>query len=201
MPAPRRRQQGVVLFIALIVLVAMTLAGIALFRQVGTGIIIAGNMTFKRIATAAADRGIEDGRTWLLAQSAAAFQSDGTGYYSSWQGKDNTPSPACAATPGSDIFNPSNHAWTDADSVLTTADDGGGNQVRWVVHRLCNCAGSVNGANQQCVSVSSAMAGGSQTAGGYGIMPISNTIQPYFRITVRVAGPRNTTSYVQVIMF
>jgi hypothetical protein len=43
-------------------------------------------------------------------------------------------------------------------------------------------------------------AGGSQIGGAYGVLPLSNTTL-YFRITVRVAGPRNTTSYVQSIMY
>ena len=185
-PAPRHRQRGIVFIIALIVLVVMTLAGTALFRQVGTGIVIAGNITFKRIATVAADRGVEDGRAWLLAQSATTLQNDGTGYYSNWD----------------DTFDPVTYAWSNANSVQTTPDDGGGNEVRWVMHRLCQLANTpVNAGNQQCVSVSSALSGGSQSAGGYGAMPITNTIQPYFRVTVRVAGPRNTTSHVQVIMY
>ena len=40
----RSGQSGVVLFIALIVLVAMTLAGIAIMRSVDTGVAISGNV-------------------------------------------------------------------------------------------------------------------------------------------------------------
>ena len=54
-----RREQGVVLFIALIVLVAMSLAGIALMRSVDTGILIAGNLGFRQNATHVGDLGIE----------------------------------------------------------------------------------------------------------------------------------------------
>jgi Tfp pilus assembly protein PilX len=57
----RRAQQGVVLFIALIVLVAMSLAGIALMRSVDTNVLIAGNLAFRQGATMAGDWGI--GRT------------------------------------------------------------------------------------------------------------------------------------------
>ena len=65
--APRReRQRGVVLFIALIVLVAMALAGIALVRSVDTGILVAGNIAFKQGATNAGDQGLEAARTWLV---------------------------------------------------------------------------------------------------------------------------------------
>jgi Tfp pilus assembly protein PilX len=42
------RIRGAVLFIALIVLVAMTLAGIAIMRSVDTATLIAGNLAFKQ---------------------------------------------------------------------------------------------------------------------------------------------------------
>lgn len=51
----RRAQQGVVLFVALIILVAMTLAGIALMRSVDTNVLIAGNLAFRQGATMAGD--------------------------------------------------------------------------------------------------------------------------------------------------
>ncbi len=196
-PAPKRiarpgtmqrsTQRGVVLFIALIVLVAMTLAGIAMFRQVGAGVIIAGNLAFKENATSVGDRGLESGRAWLVGQGSSALQADQltSGYYSSW----------------GLTFNPTTFAWTDAVSRLDTADDGTGNEVRYVIHRLCSVTGSVNDPTQSCVTASSASAGGSQVGGSYGVLPLSNTTAPYFRVTVRVTGPRNTVSYVQSIMY
>ena len=42
------KQRGVVLFIALIALVAMSLAAVALVRSVDTATIIAGNLAFKQ---------------------------------------------------------------------------------------------------------------------------------------------------------
>ena len=184
--APLRAQRGVVLFIALVVLVAMTLAGLAMFRQVGTGVTIAGNLAFKANATSVADMGVESGRTWLMAQGGATLQSDLVpGYYSSWQA----------------AFNPATFDWTN-NATLVTADDGTGNEVRYVVHRMCKTAGlTVNDPNQQCVTIGSAAAGGSRGGGGYGLQALSNTTQPFFRVTVRTAGPRNTVSYVQAIMY
>ena len=41
-----RGERGVVLFVALIVLIIMTLAGLALLRQMGAGVSIAGNIAF-----------------------------------------------------------------------------------------------------------------------------------------------------------
>lgn len=182
-----RRQQGIVLFIALIVLVAMTLAGIAMFRSIGAGVIIAGNIAFKQNAASVGDLGIEAARSWLVNQGASDLQADQltSGYYSSW-----------ALT-----FNPATFAWTDAVSKLASSNDGTGNEVRYVVHRLCNAAGSVNDPSQSCVTVGSASSGGSIGTPSYGVMSLTNTTAPYFRVTVRIAGPRNTTSYIQAIMY
>ncbi|MBI1173807.1 MAG: hypothetical protein GC139_00910 [Sideroxydans sp.] len=60
------RQRGVVLLIALIVLVAMTLAGIGMMRSVDTGIVITGNMAFKQTTVHAGDVGIDEGYTALM---------------------------------------------------------------------------------------------------------------------------------------
>ena len=51
-------QQGLVLFVALIALVAMSLAAAALVRTVDTGVMVAGNLAFKQSATMSADSGI-----------------------------------------------------------------------------------------------------------------------------------------------
>jgi Tfp pilus assembly protein PilX len=48
-----------VLFIALIVLVAMTLAGIAIMRSVDTATLIAGNLAFKQGTVQSSDNGVE----------------------------------------------------------------------------------------------------------------------------------------------
>ena len=55
------------LFVALIVLIIMTLAGLALLRQMGVGTSIAGNIAFKENATSVADRGTEFANRWLFA--------------------------------------------------------------------------------------------------------------------------------------
>ncbi len=174
------------LFIALIVLVAMTLAGIAMFRQIGSGVIIAGNISFRENATSVGDLGVESARAWLVAQGSATLQADvSPGYVSSW-----------ALT-----FNPVTYTWTNSNSTLVTSDDGTGNEVRYVIHRLCNITGSVNDPAQSCATVGSAGAGGTKSGAAYGQQALSNTTAPYFRATVRVTGPRNTVSYLQTIMY
>lgn len=52
-------QRGVVLFFALISLLAIMLAAVALVRSVDTSTIIAGNLAFKQSATSSGDAGTE----------------------------------------------------------------------------------------------------------------------------------------------
>ncbi len=81
----KHKQSGVVLFIALIVLVAMSLAGVALWRSIGTGVLIAGNIAIQRGAVTSSDRGIEAARIWLMNQTPTVLNSDQTrAYVSNW---------------------------------------------------------------------------------------------------------------------
>lgn len=205
-------QRGVVLLLALIMLVAMTLAGIVLYRQIGTGLIIARNLSFKRTATVAADRGIEAARTWLIAQTVAGLEQGNVaaGYYPGWcnislnagnfPDADNDGNPDnCGATPAPSEFDPLTYNWVN--SVVATNDDGAGNEVRYIIHRLCQIPGGINAPGQQCVTIGSTLSGGSHGAVSYGSAPLSNTFQPYFRVTSRVRGPTNTVVYTQVVMY
>ncbi len=53
------RQAGVVVFVAMLVMVALALAGIALIRSTDTTTSVSGNLMLKQVATSAVDRGIE----------------------------------------------------------------------------------------------------------------------------------------------
>src|SRR5262245_19064218 len=64
-----RRQHGVVLFIALIVLVAMTMAGIAIMRSVDTGNLISGNVAFKQNTLQAGDYSVNAAVKYLEANT------------------------------------------------------------------------------------------------------------------------------------
>jgi len=183
---PRANQTGVVLFVALIVLVAMSFAGLAIMRSVGSGMLVASNLAFKQTATAGAERGVEAAKAWLLAQSGSTLDVDNkpAGYYSSWG-----------------AFDPMTYNWNLNTGSL--AVDGAGTTVRYVVQRLCNAPNvSINATGQQCVMKSTSTTGGSGgSAGGvaYGTFNLKTTVSPYYRVTVRSDGPKNTVSYVQVI--
>src|SRR4029450_482258 len=88
-PVPRR-ERGAILFIALIVLVAMSLAGIALMRSVDTNVLIAGNLAFRQGATSAGDWGIESARIWMTGNLAVLEKDQPDGapfYFANWQEK------------------------------------------------------------------------------------------------------------------
>lgn len=191
--ALRARQAGVVLMMALIVLVAMTLAGIALVRSVDTANIIAGNLAFKQAATNSGDTGIEAAAAWLAANS-AQLNNDAVaqGYASSF-----LPALATNQTWG--------NYWTTVlaasnQVVNMPTDPATGNTVAYAIQRLCNTANiAPTSINAGCASSQSngAVASSSRTAGTVALTAISQTV---YRITARVQGPRNTLSYVQVIV-
>ncbi len=88
-----RKQKGVVLFIALIVLVAMSLAGIGMLRSVDTGNLISGNLAFKQATLNAIDLGLETGFQWLLTQAGTTALDANivtSGYYANPPANDAT---------------------------------------------------------------------------------------------------------------
>jgi type IV pilus assembly protein PilX len=85
---------------------------------------------------------------------------------------------------------------TLAAQAVTGATDDANNTVSYVVHRLCEQRGAPHVANcaKQPASIST---GGSLSAGG--VQPLTSN-QVYYRITTRIAGPRNTVAYIQTIV-
>jgi len=184
------RVRGAVLFIALIVLVAMSLAGIAIMRSVDTATLIAGNLAFKQGTMQSSDNGIEQAYQWMLANRPTLWSSNlGQGYNSGYA----TPVWTSPAT------------WT---SAVTVGTDAAGNTISYQIHRMCNCADTLyngvcaTGQSNQCAldnptgtgAPPPPAAGESFTVGAPGFLQDPRV---YYRITVRTQGPRNTVSYVQ----
>lgn len=194
----RKGQRGVILFVALIVLVAMSLTGIALMRSVDTNLLVAGNLAFRQGATAAGDWGVETARAFLKTtivgnQSALDVDNPVAAYYATWQqGWDLY---------GSGVGTPFD--WAGSSQLVGT--DSAGNEVRYVVHRMCGAPGPSTAALSNCVRTSATGTG--STADGstkgtvtYGGAPLPAPTAVYFRVTVRILGPRNTLSYVQAVL-
>ena len=196
-PGRRRAQQGVVLYVALVVMIAMMLAGVAMLRSVGTGVAVAGNLSFKQNATLAGDRGAEGAVPWLLSKTAVdLYNSDAAnGYSANWASTFNA-----AKTDAEDLANPfdpvNNFDWSNA-AVKTMPDDGSGNQVRYVIHRLCKLVGSSSGQLGQECAVQGDIGGTVDASGQSATRPP----RVLYRVTTRIDGPRNSLSYVQVVVY
>lgn len=211
-----RRQAGVVLFAALIGLVAMTLAAIALFRSIDTGLIIAGNTAFKDAATAAADVAIDAATAWIQTNSAPAttlHAPAASGYYANWMA-------GCDMT--------GNKTLSDKNDNVDWEASGGGCGVKavsvggmpsgfaasYVITRMCSCDGApaaVCAAGEYAgkYNICSGTAGSGRFHGtadyvyrGLQADEASRvaTGSPYYRVVTRVVGPRNTTSFVETVI-
>ncbi|HET7832104.1 MAG TPA: hypothetical protein VFK88_03980 [Gallionella sp.] len=187
--ASRRKQRGASLFIALIALVTMTLAGIALVRSVDTTNLIAGNLAFRQAALNATDIGIETAfsaldtivTTSLDANWPSGCATGACNYYPTLQNTDTRGVPTVIA-------------WASVPATTVNRDY----QVKYVIDRLCNGPVPVADIAGNCyASAGSVAGGGTKRAGG---IVFSGAQEVYYRVTVRVEGPRNTTSMVQALL-
>lgn len=195
----QRVQRGVVLFISLIVLVAMSLAGIALMRSVDAGGMIAGNLAFRQNTVYVADLGVEAARAWLMTQSTTTLYTDngGDAYYATWQDTLDLIGNDPAKT---------DFLWPTASKPVTASPyvPPTGYNVRYVVHRLCQNSGDPTGSSANCMKVSGSAgttASGTKGATAYGGGAITVPTSALYRVTVQVIGPRNAISYIQATVF
>ena len=195
--ACRHAQQGVILFIALIVLVAMSLAGIALMRSVDTNVLVAGNLAFRQANTAYGDVGVEAARTWLLANMASLNNNQpggGQHYWANYQ-------------LGLDFIQGTSSTTDDYDwsQAATATSPDPAFTIQYVIHRLCGGTGAPSDASAKCMQASAGGGSGSSGLGTkgvvtYGVQALPGISTIYYRVTIRVSGPRNTLSYVQAIL-
>ena len=181
------RQNGVVLVISLIILVALTIAGLALVRSVDTTNVIAGNLAFQQAAVAAGEAGTEAAISTFLD---IAVPSDLEQDIAS---KGYTASTTASGNPASwDTY------WSDsANSRVTLATDTTtGNKVSYMIQRLCQTAGAPDKAPTGCASYTPAP----EACYTAGCNPLAKKEQYYYRITTRIDGPRNSLAYIQAIV-
>jgi type IV pilus assembly protein PilX len=180
-PTRPAKQRGVVLLIALIALVALTLAGIALVRSIDTGNVIAGNLAFKQAALQVSDTGVEAAVAALPNIVSGSLDTDIPGqYFATIQPVDANGIPTTIN-------------W---NTSVTPATNVGGYSVQYVIDRLCQGPLPVTDIQNSCVA-DAPLGGGSHKANA----PVfSSSAVVYYRVTVRVTGPRNAVSMVQVIV-
>jgi hypothetical protein len=187
--------------IALIMLVAMTLAGIALVRSVDTTNIIAGNLAFKQSATNSGDIGTETG---IAEISTLASGVDPTVLYTTIGGRPYYSPIREDPGPGQSWDTYWNTVLVPANRVATVAvrDQNNNivNTVYYTIHRLCNAALGPTIVGSGCARSQSSGVDTESDKGGEVSIPVEATSAVYYRITSRIEGPRNTVSYVQTVV-
>ena len=200
---PSRMQRGIVMFIALLVMVALSLAGIALIRSADTATVVSGNLAFKQAAVYAVDRSVEQAVKALFDPTADPSVSSPTivnkdvdlaaeNYF------------ACVQAAGGGCL-PPNAPIPEIPTVLTTStlaktltrvasNDGADNVGYYVIERMCATAGA---ASSNCNLALGSLGADAGTQHYEGIVRPGGA---FYRVTVRVEGPRNTVAYAQTIL-
>lgn len=202
--AAMRKQNGVVLMVALIILVVMTLGGLALVRLVDTTNLIAGNLAFQQAATRSGEAATEDAvRNFLEITPRESLWNDmlTAGYQASTPASGN---PAKWETYWQTVLNPNPVSRpvvtkTCVDRVCTLPTDAAGNTVSYAIQRLCLATGDPLMTATGC-SNAPEKTGTKGASQGSGAVPLPEPVKYYYRITARVQGPRNSVSYVQTIV-
>lgn len=202
-PPVQRRQRGTMLIIALIVLVAMTLAGIATMRSVDTASMVAGNIGFRQSTLNAADQGLQAAYTWL---TATAIAGSTTLYNDNNSSANSVGYFASVPTTGDPDWTQSG-TWLNAALLNGGVPDSAGNIVAYRVDRMCSCAGSPtatcpNGIAQSCGSTPTTPGSAGPCEGCDQSQPNFFTLPPaiHYRITARSVGPRAAVAFVQVML-
>ena len=197
----KQSQSGVVLFIAMIALVVMSLAAVALIRSVDTNNLIAGNLSYKQTAAASSSFGVESMANELgiklLTYSEASDPANG--YYAVC----TTYSTAgtCDGKNLTAVANwvPGTTSRLATGNGVTAGVDTYGNTVQYIVERMCKAVGSASAT--PCLSSSSVLDTSSKNVPNGPKGPSSQFNAAIYRVTVRVAGPKNTLSYIQAYMY
>ena len=189
------RQHGVVLFIALIVMVALSLAAIALIRSVDTTTTVIGNLAFRQASILPANMAVEEAAAALFQDADVAHviripnrdaNLPAENYFASWQNSDDArgvPAQLQKRT-----------AFTQTKMLVDASLSGAQTEVRYVIERMCVAAAPALNVNCDLLPPS----------GPYGTTVGDSSLSlpsvPYYRVTVRVDGPQNTASFVQAML-
>jgi Tfp pilus assembly protein PilX len=180
------RQRGAVLMVVLIALIAMMISVLALSRSMDTHQMVAGNLAFRNATVHSSDAGVQGAVQWLQASASTTAlntTSPAQGYY------------AVIIEPNWD----DETLWAQC-TACTIGSDAAGNRVQWMIHRMCSSEGTPGATGNSCsllAALSGAASGGSYASDATNF---TGTALNYYRVTVRVVGPRNTSTLVQAFV-
>lgn len=215
------KQRGVVLLITLIILVAMTLAGIGMMRSVDTGNVIAGNLAFRQATMQANDAGTSTGFNSMMSVANSGNGADKpilnfnngqpcpggatpalcSGGNINIPGYSSTPLLACEITRTCPLA--TDYSWWTVDAnwngaptvIVRDANNNPIATVSYLIHRMCQAPGlGPSAAGQLCQTFTQPETGCSKTQ----LLPCTST-SIFYRITSRSVGARNTVAYAQTL--
>src|SRR5438045_5840798 len=135
------RQRGIVLFVALIVMVALSLAAIALVRSVDTTTTVIGNLAFRQASILPANMAVEEAAAALFSDADVArairipnrdSNLPAENYFAFWQNSDDArgiPAQLQKRT-----------AFTQTKMLVDASLTGAQTEVRYVIERMCVAA-------------------------------------------------------------
>jgi Tfp pilus assembly protein PilX len=192
---PRRREQGIVVFVALIAVVLMSLAAVGLMRTVHTSTLVVGNLAFRQagnaLATSAVEKAVYDLFPPTKSIADLTNHLPARNYYAFRQAGEN-PMGIPAALQGA---NPPPAYPAGAQVISDPNDPSGQSQARYVVERMCLPASlGLEAKGQFCEMIPP-----KQSGAGTGNVPVGINVPdiPYYRMTVRVDGPNNSVAFYQ----
>jgi type IV pilus assembly protein PilX len=169
-------QRGVSLIIVLVVLAVVLVGSLAMLRSTEVSSLVAGNVSFKEAATQATDIGISEAARALDARTNLDSNIANV-YFATRQPEDADGLPTTVN-------------WSAVPSTPV-----GNYTVQHVAERLCQ-ATPVTDPLADCM-VRDGEAAGSNKAGSLGY---KNPPTVYYRITVRVSGPKSASAFVQALV-
>jgi hypothetical protein len=182
------RQRGIALPVMLIMLTVMMVSSIYLLRASTSTTLTTSNLAYESAQTRAADAGLHvgfayvrgTGNSLLLNNQAAA------GY-------------VATMTSGWTVSTPA--FWIGA---VTMPADASGNQVQYVIHRMCTLPGPYDSSNNSCRTTAprptvpgAVPLGLSLTLGK---QPLNAAAQIHYLVTARVFGPRGGNVVTQAVI-
>jgi Tfp pilus assembly protein PilX len=202
----RTAQRGVVLFITLVVLVALALGALAMFRGSLGASMVATNVVYRQAALNLADNGVQLATAAIQAKAAAGqinADDNVNGYFSAIPANEPASySDAAIWSCGADAVCPTAAQVCNSNSAcINEVTKGQGLTVFYKVHRMCTVPNAAyNAANNRCALT--VTTGGTSPGGSLGVGATQFTGNPtlYFRITTRVDGPRNTRMVTQTVV-
>ncbi|WP_269533711.1 hypothetical protein [Chitinimonas sp. BJYL2] len=195
------RETGFVLFITLVLMVLMSIAGIAVLRAVDSSNAVSNNIAFRQSALQTAEVATNAAVAWMRANRSLLSQNQtASGYYAAVpdSGTDALGDRTTVLTDNIDWY--ANQA-TAPYKPSTLVADGNGNRYAYVIHRLCRVVGDFNASGNDCALAGSGNKSfSSKGEAAYGNFALGSSAAVYYRITTRIVGPRDAESFTQTVL-